>query len=297
MKMMRNMLLLSAAVLMVASCGKAKPAKVEKNIGLQMYSLRGSISNEAVGIDSVITAIGNAGYKYVEAASYDGNGHIYGMSPEDFKAKIEAAGLTALSCHVRQDLDADVEAVWAWWDKCIATHKAAGMKYIVVPSMPTPDTLEGLKVLCDYYNQIGERCAAAGLKFGYHNHSYEFEKVYDDGTVMYDYMVQNTNPANVIFELDVYWSQRGGRPAAELFKQYPGRFEMLHVKDEKELGRSGYINFEELFTNIDSATKYLIVEVEQYDLPEIESVKASLDYLNEAAFVKADYSQACCHKE
>lgn len=289
MKMMRNLLLLSAAVLMVASCGKAG-GPVKKNIGLQMYSLRGPINDGAVGVDAVIAAIGNAGYKYVESASYD-DGKIYGMSPEEFKAKIEAAGMTALSCHVRQDLDADMEAVWAWWDKCIATHKAAGMKYIVMPSMPDLDTVEGLQAYCDYFNQIGEKCAAAGLKFGYHNHDREFTTVYEDGTVMYDYMVQNTNPANVVFELDVYWSQKGGRPAAELFKQYPGRFELLHVKDEKELGRSGYMNFEELFNNIDPATKYLVVEVEKYDLPEVESVKASLDYLNDAAFVKEDYSQ------
>jgi sugar phosphate isomerase/epimerase len=295
--MMRNLLLLSATVLIVASCGKAEPAKVGKNIGLQMYSLRGSINNEAVGIDSVITAIGNAGYKYVEAASYDGDGHIYGMSPEDFKAKIEAAGMTALSCHVGHNLDADQDALWAWWDKCIATHKAAGMKYIVTPGMPTPETLEGLKAYCDYYNQIGERCAAAGLKFGYHNHSYEFEKKYEDGTVVYDYMIANTDPAKVFFEVDVYWSQKGGRKAVDLFKQYPGRFEMLHVKDTEELGKGGYMNFEELFTNIDSATKYLIVEVEGSALSDIDAVKVSYDYLNKAAYVKADYSQACCHKE
>ncbi|GHT53124.1 sugar phosphate isomerase [Bacteroidia bacterium] len=288
MKKMRNVFLLSVAMLLVASCGCGN--NCEKNIGLQMYSLRGSIHDATVGIDSVIAIIGKAGYKYVESASYD-DGKIYGMPPEEFKAKIEAAGMTALSCHVGKNMEADMGPVWAWWDKCIATHKAAGMKYIVVPSMPTPDTLEGLQAYCDYFNGIGEKCAAAGLKFGYHNHAFEFEKVYDDGTVMYDYMVQNTNPANVVFELDVYWSQKGNRKAADLFKQYPGRFELLHVKDEKGLGRSGYMDFEELFNNIDSSTKYLIVEVEKYDLPEMESVKASLDYLNESAFVKADYSK------
>jgi sugar phosphate isomerase/epimerase len=295
MRTIKSILLLSTVFLMVACAGKTKtgqePQKVQKNVGLQMYSLRGPIGNEAIGLDSVITVIGEIGYKYVEAASYF-DGTIYGLSPEEFKAKIEAAGLTALSCHVGKDYDPnDLDGVWAWWDKCIATHKAAGMKYIVVPSMPTPDTLEGLQVLCDYYNQIGEKCLAAGLKFGYHNHSYEFEKVYDDGTVMYDYMVQHTDPAKVFFELDVYWSQKGGRLAADLFKQYPGRFDVLHIKDEEELGASGYINFEELFNNIDSSTKYLVVEVERYNVPEIESVKLSLDYLNDAAFVKDDYSK------
>jgi sugar phosphate isomerase/epimerase len=276
------------------SCNSDKKSveKLEKNIGLQLYSLRDDIGGSAENIDSIIVKVGEMGYKYVEAASY-WEGLIYGLEPEAFKAKIEAAGLTALSCHVRQDIIEDSVALWAWWDKCIDTHKRAGMKYIVMPSMPTPETLEGLKEYADYYNQIGEKCKAAGLKFGYHNHSYEFEKVYDDGTVMYDYLVQNTNPENVFFELDVYWSQKGNRPASELFETYKGRFDVLHIKDEAELGGAdNFVNFEDLFTNIDkSGTKYLIVEVERYNFTPIESVQASLDYLNNAAFVKEDYSK------
>jgi sugar phosphate isomerase/epimerase len=213
------------------------------------------------------------------------------MSPEDFKAKIEAAGLSAISCHVRQDMAENMDDVWTWWDKCIATHKAAGMKFIVTPSMPTPETLEGLQAICDYYNQIGEKCLAAGLKFGYHNHYYEFEKVYDDGTIMYDYMVQHTDPDKVFFELDVYWSQKGGYDASTLFEKYQGRFTALHIKDTEELGASGNMDFEKLFNNIDkSGAKYLFVEVENYNFPPVESVKKSLDYLNDAVFVKADYA-------
>jgi sugar phosphate isomerase/epimerase len=116
--------------------------------------------------------------------------------------------------------------------------------------------------------------------------------VYEDGTVMYDFLVQNTDPEKVFFELDVFWSQKGGRLATELFDKYPGRFTVLHIKDEKELGESGYMDFEGLFANIEkSGAKYLIVEVERYNIPEIESVKASLDYLNNSAFVKDDYSK------
>jgi sugar phosphate isomerase/epimerase len=270
---------------------KTAAQQAEKNIGIQMYSLRDDIGKNNENVDSIIIKIGQMGYKYVETASY-WDGLIYGMAPEVFKAKIEAAGLSALSCHVSKNMSEDMDEVWAWWDKCIATHKAAGMKLIVVPSMPTPETLEGLQAICDYYNRIGEKCAAAGLKFGYHNHAYEFEKVYDDGTVMYDYMVQHTNPENVFFELDVYWSQKGGYEASTLFEKYPGRFLALHIKDEAELIPNGYVNFEPIFNNLDKAgSKYLIVEVEKYNVPPVESVKQSLDYLNNAAFVKDNYAE------
>ncbi|MCL1932744.1 MAG: TIM barrel protein, partial [Candidatus Azobacteroides sp.] len=167
-----------------------------------------------------------------------------------------------------------------------------GMKYIITPWMPTPETLDDLQAYCDYYNKIGEKCAAAGLKFGYHNHAYEFEKKYPDGTVMYDYMVSHTDPSKVFFEMDVYWTMMGHRSPVELFKKYPGRFLVLHIKDDKELGESGMVGFDAIFKNLATAgTKYLIVEVERYNLPPFESVKASLDYLNNADFVKADYSK------
>ena len=156
----------------------------DKSIGLQMYSLRGPIADEAIGIETVINAVGEMGYRYVENFGYnESDGCTYGLSPEDVKAKLEAVGVTILSTHVRKDLPAakteeNMAELWAWWDKCIADHKAMGAKYIVMPSMETPETLAGLQEYCDYYNTLGEKCLEAGLKFGYHNHSFEFEKKY-----------------------------------------------------------------------------------------------------------------------
>jgi len=267
-----------------------------KNIGLQLYSLRDDIGRNSENINDIIVKVGKMGYKYVEAANYSGD-KFYGLTPGDFKAKLAAAGMYALSSHTGHSLESDVSKtnwneVWAWWDKAIADHKAAGMKFIVVASIPVPETLEGLQAYCDYFNKIGEKCNAAGLKFGYHNHSHEFEKKYSDGSVMYDYMVTHTDPSKVFFEMDVYWTMMGRRSPVELFKKYPGRFTILHIKDEKELGESGMVGFDAIFNNIKIAgAKYLIVEVERYNLPPIESVKASLDYLNNAPFVKADYSK------
>jgi sugar phosphate isomerase/epimerase len=269
---------------------------VLKNVGLQLYSLRDDIGRNSENIKDMIGKAGSMGYKYVEAANYN-DGKFYGLTPEEFKATLAVNGMYALSSHTGHALAKDIsqtnwDEVWAWWDKCIADHKAAGMKYIVTPSMPQPETLEGLQAYCDYYNKIGEKCEAAGLKFGYHNHSYEFEKKYPDGTVMYDYMVSHTDPSKVFFEMDVYWAVMGHRAPVELFNKYPGRFVVLHIKDDKELGESGMVGFDAIFKHIQTAgTKYLIVEVERYNLPPVESIKASLDYLNNAPFVKKDYSK------
>ena len=305
---------LTLAVALSGCSQKTDKAVIQKNIGLQLYSLRDNIGANSENIDSVIIKVGKMGYKYVEAANY-ADGKFYGLSPEDFKAKLAAAGLVALSSHTGHPLAPDIsktnwDEVWAWWDKCIADHKAAGMKYIVTPWMPTPGTLDSLQLYCDYYNKIGEKCNAAGLKFGYHNHNYEFITKYPDGTTspvtlpdgsvvqknneiaMYDYMIAHTDPSKVFFEMDVYWVMMGQRSPVELFKKNPGRFLVLHIKDDKELGESGMVGFDAIFNNIATAgTKYLIVEVERYDLPPFESVQKSLDYLNNAPFVKTDYSK------
>ena len=282
---------LSACCCQNKSC--EQPEKTDKSIGLQLYSLRDDIHAD---FNKTIADIGEMGYKQVEAAGY-GDGKFYGLSPEEFKAAIEGAGMIAISSHTGRDLGQDAnnpkwDEIWAWWDQCIAAHKAAGMKYIVTPGMPTPQTKTELQAYCDYYNQIGERCNAAGLKFGYHNHSFEFEKKYEDGTVFYEYMVENTDPAKVFFQLDVYWAVIARRSPVDLFEKYPNRFELLHIKDDKELGASGMVGFDAIFNNIDKAgTKYLIVEVEKYSYIPKESIQKSLDYLLEAPFVKADYSK------
>ena len=138
------------------------------------------------------------------------------------------------------------------------------------------------------FNAIGKKCAENGIQYGYHNHAYEYEKVEDQ--VMYDYMLEHTDPQYVFFQMDVYWTMRGGKSQVEYFKKYPGRFKMLHIKDECELGQSGMVGFDAIFKNIKEAgTKEIIVEVERYSMPVIESIKESIDYLLQSDFVPASY--------
>ncbi len=268
---------------------EATGANVKKDIYLQLYSVRDDIKAD---YQATIDTVANTGFTGVEAAGYS-DGQFYGMAPADFKKSIEDAGLEVLSSHAGRPLadntkDTNWDEVWQWWDTAIQAHKDAGMKYIVTPWMPTPKTLADLKAYCDYYNQIGEKCNAAGLRFGYHNHNFEFTEI--EGEVMYDYMLKNTDPAKVFFQMDVYWVVRGGQGPVDYFNAYPGRFEILHIKDNKELGQSGMVGFDAIFKNIDKAgTKYLVVEVEKYSGTPFEGIKESYNYLANADYVKASY--------
>ena len=277
--------LIAVAVLFLAgvfSCTKP----VEKKIGLQLYSVRDDMRADPV---AAVTKLGKIGYSEAEAAGYD-DGKFYGMNPVEFKKLLNDNGMEFISSHTGQACpdSSNWDEVMAWWDQCIDAHVAAGVKYIVQPFMDNKgyELLEGLKAYCDYFNAVGEKCAAKGVKFGYHNHSHEFEEI--DGVRRYDFMLQNTDPEKVFFQMDLYWITKGGQNPVDYFNKYPGRFKLWHVKDETELGGDDAImDFAPIFASANLAgMEHYIVEVERYHYDPMESVKMSYDFLEAAEFVK-----------
>lgn len=261
-------------------------AAPKKNIGLQLYSIRDSIRKN---VPAAIEKVAKMGYTFVEPAGY-ANGKIYGLDPVEFKNLCEKNGMKVLSTHVGQNRPAN-KAAWdktmAWWDQCIDAHVAAGAKYIVQPSMGNDayKSLDSLKKWCAYFNAVGEKCNAKGLRFGYHNHSNEFTTVLDGNTV-YDFMVENTDPSKVMFEMDLYWCVEGKKNPVDYFNKYPGRFELWHIKDEKEIGASGKMDFKAIWAAAKvSGMKYGVVEVERYSFDQFTSCQMSIDWLNGESYV------------
>jgi len=271
-----------AAMLLPMAC---KKAEVKKNIGVQLYSLRDSMQTNPV---KTIEYVGQTGYAFVEPAGY-WNGTFYGMTPAEFKTVVENNGMTVVSSHTGMPVpdSANWDSAMAWWDTCIAAHAETGVKYIVQPFMDSIGykSLAGLQRYCDYFNAVGEKCLAKGIRFGYHNHSDEFKPL--EGQVIYDYMLQHTDSSKVFMQLDLYWIQEGGASAIEYFTKYPGRFVSWHVKDELEIGASGKMDFEALFANAALAgMKYYVVEQEAFTTTPFEGIKQSYDFLNAAEYVK-----------
>ena len=266
----------------MASCQKKAE---KKQIGIQLWSVRDALQSDVPG---TIEKLGQMGYTFVEAAGYN-DGQFYGMEPADFKALLEKNGMTMKGSHTGIDLpkEGEWDNAMAWWDACIAAHKAAGAEWIVKPSMggEAYRSLDTLQMYCDYYNAIGEKCNAAGIRFGYHNHAHEFETELE-GHTFYNYLVENTDPDKVMFELDLYWIKAGGKEALDYFQKYPGRFELYHVKDETELGGTdATMDFKPLFdAAAQSGMKNYIVEVERYNYDPVESVRMSYDFLNQAEY-------------
>lgn len=271
----------------------------KKEIAFQMYSVReliGDPGKYAQNHEKTLKELAKMGYTAIEAANY-GDGKLYGVTPEQFKADIEAAGMKVLSSHVGHNLNdeelksGNFDGALQWWAQCIEAHKRAGMKYIVNPGVNYPKTLAEADVICKYLNKIGEMANAAGMKFGYHNHSHEFGKV--EGKVWYDYMLEHTDADKVFFEMDVYWAVRAQVSPVEYFKKYPGRFTLLHIKDHREFGESGMVGFDAIFNNADKAgLKGWIVELEGSNRPNImDGMKVCVDYVKAAKYVKATYAK------
>ncbi|GET25979.1 sugar phosphate isomerase/epimerase [Prolixibacter sp. NT017] len=269
----------------LSSC-KQTQKKQEKYIGLQLWSVRDHMKDDVKG---TIEAVGKIGYKFIEAAGY-ADGKFYGMEPTAFADLVKANGMDFLSSHTGQAVpdSTNWDEVMAWWDQCIAAHKAAGVKYIVQPFMDNVgyESIEGVQRYCDYFNAVGEKCNAAGIRFGYHNHDAEFKDI--DGQIIYDYMLQHTDPAKVFFEMDLYWITEGGKNPVDYFNQYPGRFLIWHVKDKTELGGDDSVmDFKPIFADAQTAgMKYIVVEVEEYNYDPLKSVEKSLNFLNNAPYVK-----------
>ncbi|MEI2271333.1 sugar phosphate isomerase/epimerase [Sphingobacterium sp. ML3W] len=286
--------LMAGCMLLAVNPTFAQQKAAKKEIGLQLYSVREEISKNP-NFDQILQKIASLGYTGVEAAGYK-DGKLYNLSPQEFKAKVEKTGMKVLSSHATKTLSAqelasgDFSESLKWWDECIAAHKAAGMKYIVTPWMDVPKTLKDLETQCRYLDAVGAKCRQQGILYGYHNHAHEFKKVEDK--VMFDYMLEHTNPENVFFEMDVYWAVIGDVSPVDYFNKYAGRFKALHIKDHREIGQSGMVGFDAIFNNAKTGgLKYLFVELEDTRNDIYTGLEQSIDYLKKASFVKDSYSK------
>ncbi|MEA5256623.1 sugar phosphate isomerase/epimerase [Arcicella aquatica] len=113
--------------------------------------------------------------------------------------------------------------------------KALGAKYVMcawIPHKGNEFTIEDVKKAVEVFNKAGKVLKENGLTFCYHDHGYEF-RPYEGGT-LFDYMVKNTNPAYVSFEMDVLWTLHGGANPEALLQKYGSRWKLMHVKDLKK---------------------------------------------------------------
>lgn len=243
-----------------------------KHVGVQLYTVRKEMLTDNTG---TLKKLASLGYKEIESAGSD-KGYYYGLKPTEIKKICKDLGLVLRSGHVHFDDK---------WQQTIDDAAEAGQEYLIVSSMPSKgQTVDNYQKVAEAFNKAGEACKKANLKFGYHNHDYEFEK--DNGKILYEVLVEKTNPEYVHMEMDLGWVVVTGNDPLDLFAKYPGRFPLWHLKDmdmvkkqSTEFGKGGLDMLRILKASKKSGMKHFFVEQEEYTSTPFESMKQNMEYL------------------
>ena len=185
-------------------------------IALQLYTLRELTARDMLGTLQEVAA---QGYHAVEFAGF-GN-----STAKEVRTQLDALGMTAISMHSGiDDLEGERERV-------LDNARTLGCSYLVVAYVVEERrrSVEQVRQLGTLFNGYGAMCKDAGLRFAYHNHNFEFAPL--EGTSMFDVLVENSDPALVGLEFDVYWAQYAGMDPVALLKRLAGRVPLLHAKD------------------------------------------------------------------
>lgn len=259
----------------------AKP----KKIGVQLYTLRDAFSNDVKG---VVEHVAKSGYKEVEVYGYSSENGFFGTSPKDLKKILDDNGLKAPSGHYNFDVMLRNKTA-DYLKASIECANQLGSEYLVIPTLyeDIRKNQDDYKRIAQKMNEIGLLCKQSGLKLGYHNHAFEFEKF--GNQTAYDILLQETDKKLVDFEMDLYWVIYSGNNPLDFFKANPGRFKMWHVKDmdkfkadsNTEVG-NGKIDFKAIFAEAKlSGMQHFFVEQEtNYAVDPLESIKTSREYIS-----------------
>jgi sugar phosphate isomerase/epimerase len=209
----------------------AQEKRIER-IGVQLYSVRDAMSADPI---DTLKKLNQGGFRYVEHAGYE-NRKFYGYSVKEFKKILNDHDLQMPSGHTvmtAQHWDTAKGDFTDEWKYTIEDAAEAGQRYVISPWLDEGlrTDMEGLKRFMEQFNKCGGLCKAHGMKFGYHNHNFEFNTMVGQIN-LYDYILQNTDPSLVAQQLDIGNMYGTSGVPLDLIAKYPGRFELIHVKDE-----------------------------------------------------------------
>lgn len=216
-------------------------AKKKFITGVQLYSVREDMRKDPLG---TLKGVAEMGYKNVEHANYV-NRKFYGYTAAEFKKLLDDLGMKMPSGHTVMGAghwDASKKDFTDSWKYTIEDAAIVGQELVISPSLESGlrKSKDDLLRFMEVFNKCGELCKKSGMRFGYHNHDFEFTQMMGEET-MYEVMLNNTDPSMVTQQFDMGNLYGTGADALAIVKKYPGRFVSMHVKDEiKRANGNGY---------------------------------------------------------
>ncbi len=239
-----------------------EPSGRIKTFGLQLWTVRDELAKDPKG---VLKQLASFGYKHVE--SFEGaKGMFWGMKNTEFKQYISDLGMTMYSSHFGGSDN---------FEKKVTDAAEIGMKYLTRAWEGPGKTINDYKKFAEDFNSKGELCKKNGLRFAFHNHDFTFRPL--EGQFAQDVLLNNTDPALVDFEMDIFWVVAAGQDPEAWLKKYPNRFRLCHIKDinrnpNDDNGKNsvilgtGSIDFKKVLkTAKDNGMEYFIAEQEFFE--------------------------------
>jgi sugar phosphate isomerase/epimerase len=230
-KFLQNSAVLLAGTTLLSKAAFAAPKSYEI-VGIQLYSVRDEMKTDPLG---TLKQLAKMGYKHVEHANYIDR-KFYGYTASEFKKILTDLGLNMPSGHTvmgKNHWDARKKDFTDAWKYTIDDAAYMGQKYVISPWMDESmrKTYDDMLAYLEVFNKCGVLCQKSGMKFGYHNHWAEFTEQLN-GMKLFDIMMKNLDVNKVVMQLDIGNMYIGGAKAQDVIGQYPGKFELIHVKDE-----------------------------------------------------------------
>lgn len=192
-------------------------------VGLQLFSVRQSLARDPWG---TLKAVADAGFTHLEAANHNAlndPGVGFGVDAAPLRRQLADLGLAIVGCHINP-LQLDILPRALDYQAELGNHQVG----CDIEFYPYGD-LDYVLRRADVFNQVGALAKERGMRFYYHNHFQEFQRIGDQ--YVYEILLANTDPELVLLEMDTYWMYRGGQDAVEWMKRCADRVVLLHQKD------------------------------------------------------------------
>ena len=253
-------------------------------IGIQLYSVKDELPKDFEG---TLKKLSNIGYSAVEPYGFGGDKFL-GHTLKELSNIVKDMGMKISSTHTGSGLlpEDTNSKEWDFWKKVATELKSGGGKWAVQAGYPEAKNLDDLKKIAAHFNRVGEVCKkSGGIKFAYHNHHAELGKL--DNEVILDFLIKNTDPKLVSFQLDMGHTVNGGGDCLRYLRDFPGRIALWHASDFNltnrrytEVGK-GSVPYPAMFELAKSSGLELLTVEQETEGDIIASCKVDFDYLKQ----------------